>query len=335
MSTQNNPGSIEKTTRSITSRAIGKTVSSKIASSAIGKAIGSALGAIGGTVVPLVGNIVGGLIGTALGGLIAKGAKDVARTIGALPFAIANLASQVATIVSLSIAQALGATFSAFLAALVILTMFTAFALFIINSGAYIVPPHSNDVAIGPDSPPISQDCPDGGPSGWPVATDNGQVYYIAQGPYTQWSHSGLEAIDVSFNAPKGTVRPNYTVIATHPGIIISYGVDQNGGLWLDMLGECSNGVAFRTRHVHFDSISANITQGMRVDKGFVLGIVGSTGQATGPHDHYEFRAVRRFDSGRNANSPFRMEPPFIPKPVTRGCVDGSRIHPPCNVRVP
>jgi len=333
MSGQNKPSLTEKGARSAINRAVEKKISSKIASTAIGKAISSVLGAIGGTVVPLVGNIVGGLIGTTFGGTIAKGAKNVARTIGALPFAIANLASQIATIVSLSLAQALGATFGVLFAALAILVMFTAFVIFIINSGAYVMP-HSN-VTLGPNSPPISQDCPDGGPSGWPVATDDGQVYYIAQGPFTQWSHSGLEAIDVSYNAPKGTVRPNYTVIATHPGIIISFGIDHDGGLWLDMIGECSNGVAFRTRHVHFDSISANITQGMRVDKGFVLGIVGSTGQATGPHDHYEFRAVRRFDSGRNANSPFRMEPPFIPKPVTRGCVDGSRIHPPCNVRVP
>ncbi len=333
MDTQNKSSLTETTARPAISRAVGKKISSKIASTAIGKAIGSAFGAIGGTIFPIIGNIAGSIIGGAAAGLITKGAKNVGKAIGALPFATASLANQIAMVVTLSLAQALGATFGILLAALAILVMFTAFTIFIINSGAYIMP-HSN-VTLDPDFPPISQDCPDGGPSGWPVATDNGQVYYIAQGPFTQWSHSGLEAIDVSFNAPKGTVRSNYTVIATHPGIIISFGVDHDGGLWLDMIGECSNGVAFRTRHVHFDSISANITQGMRVDRGFVLGIVGSTGQATGPHDHYEFRAVRRFDNGRNANSPFRMEPPFIPKPVTRGCIDGSRIHPPCNVRVP
>lgn len=332
---QKKPGRVEQAAEQAGAKAIGKAISSKVVNSAVGKAVGSALGAVGGTVLPVVGNVIGGVIGGAAAGAITKGVKESAKAIGALPFALANLGAQIASIFALSFTQALGAAFTFTIALAAGLAFFVAFALFIINSGAYVVPPGGGIAGGGGEPPTSSQECPEGGPAGWPVATDNGQSYYVAQGPFTQWSHTGLEAIDVQFNAPKDAIRPNYTVIATHPGVIQSMGVDAYGGLWLDMTGVCSTGLRFRTRHVHFSSISDSVVRGMRVERGFVLGIVGATGYATGPHDHYEFRAINRYDAGRYADAPFLMEPPFIPKPVTRGCVDRSATHPPCNVSVP
>lgn len=44
------------------------------------------------------------------------------------------------------------------------------------------------------------------------------------------------------------------------------------------------------TRYGHLSRISRNIRKGARVDQGDVIGYVGATGLATGPHLHYEIR---------------------------------------------
>jgi murein DD-endopeptidase MepM/ murein hydrolase activator NlpD len=48
------------------------------------------------------------------------------------------------------------------------------------------------------------------------------------------------------------------------------------------------NGIT--TRYGHLRSIARHIRRGLRVQQSQVIGYVGSTGLATGPHLHYEFR---------------------------------------------
>jgi murein DD-endopeptidase MepM/ murein hydrolase activator NlpD len=48
------------------------------------------------------------------------------------------------------------------------------------------------------------------------------------------------------------------------------------------------NGIT--TRYGHLRSIARNVRRGVRVEQGQIIGYVGSTGLATGPHLHYEFR---------------------------------------------
>jgi murein DD-endopeptidase MepM/ murein hydrolase activator NlpD len=56
---------------------------------------------------------------------------------------------------------------------------------------------------------------------------------------------------------------------------------------------EVSHGYGYVTRYAHLSDFS--VRPGDRVDRGEVLGNVGSTGQSTGPHLHYEvFRDGRR-----------------------------------------
>jgi murein DD-endopeptidase MepM/ murein hydrolase activator NlpD len=48
------------------------------------------------------------------------------------------------------------------------------------------------------------------------------------------------------------------------------------------------NGIT--TRYGHLRSFAAGVRRGTHVSQGQVVGYVGSTGLATGPHLHYEFR---------------------------------------------
>lgn len=49
------------------------------------------------------------------------------------------------------------------------------------------------------------------------------------------------------------------------------------------------HGETFETKYLHLSRIARGIRQGTRVTQGKVIGYVGATGYATGPHLHYEF----------------------------------------------
>lgn len=86
--------------------------------------------------------------------------------------------------------------------------------------------------------------------------------------------HSGLD-----FRAPTGT-----PVRAAAAGRIIDAG--PNGGY--GRMVEIDHGYGITTRYAHMSSIAVN--DGDRIEKGAVLGYVGTTGRSTGSHLHYEVR---------------------------------------------
>lgn len=86
--------------------------------------------------------------------------------------------------------------------------------------------------------------------------------------------HSGLD-----FRAPTGT-----PIRAVAAGRIIDAG--PNGGY--GRMVEIDHGFGITTRYAHMSSIAVN--DGDQVEKGAVIGHVGSTGRSTGPHLHYEVR---------------------------------------------
>lgn len=92
----------------------------------------------------------------------------------------------------------------------------------------------------------------------------------------TMRSHNGID-----YSAATGT-----PVRAAANATVISAG----------RAGGCGNMVALRhrndivTRYCHLNSITSGLRPGVKVSQGDVIGRVGTTGNSTGPHLHYEFR---------------------------------------------
>ena len=96
--------------------------------------------------------------------------------------------------------------------------------------------------------------------------------------PFLQtWrAHKGVD-----FAAPTGT-----PVRAAGSGRVIVAGT-QGGYGKVVML---QHGGSYSTVYAHLSRFAAGINAGVHVDQGEVIGYVGQTGWATGPHLHYEFR---------------------------------------------
>lgn len=89
-------------------------------------------------------------------------------------------------------------------------------------------------------------------------------------------SHKGVD-----YAAPRGT-----PVKATGAGKIVLRG--KKGGYGKTVVVQ--HGSRYSTLYAHLNSYARGLRNGSRVQQGQVIGYVGSTGLATGPHLHYEFR---------------------------------------------
>ena len=83
----------------------------------------------------------------------------------------------------------------------------------------------------------------------------------------------------VDFAAPKGT-----PVYAGGNGIIEYVG--NNGGYGKYIRIRHNN--EYKTAYAHLSGFNKGISKGVRVNQGDIIGYVGSTGNSTGPHLHYE-----------------------------------------------
>lgn len=114
----------------------------------------------------------------------------------------------------------------------------------------------------------------DGRPSGMPVAGTLTNSYGNRMDPFS--GEPGFhEGVDIS--APSGA-----WVKATGDGVVTFSG-------WKSGFGnvvELTHFGDFTTRYAHLSTIRTPL--GSRVKRGFVVGLVGSTGRSTGPHCHYE-----------------------------------------------
>ncbi|WP_062107937.1 M23 family metallopeptidase [Bacillus niameyensis] len=97
---------------------------------------------------------------------------------------------------------------------------------------------------------------------------------YISSGVGQRWGslHKGIDI-----------ARPsNYTIKAADNGVVVSAG--WNGGYGNKIVIDHQNG--YRTVYAHLKTI--NVSVGQKVEKGSAIGIMGSTGNSTGIHLHFE-----------------------------------------------
>lgn len=156
-------------------------------------------------------------------------------------------------------------------------------------------------------------------PAGWPV-----ERFIVTQGPDTpgavggeQTSHRGVEAVDMAGNM-------NIPVRATHNGIATA------------TTQRCSDSVCgygnyvmitspqgFSTIYAHLSGFA--VSTGEDIEAGTIIGYLGSTGNSTGPHVHYEFPDTShqcvpgrnlRLENVGDANYPGS----YVPETVNRSC---------------
>jgi murein DD-endopeptidase MepM/ murein hydrolase activator NlpD len=92
----------------------------------------------------------------------------------------------------------------------------------------------------------------------------------------------------VDYAAPAGT-----PVRATADGAVTLAGVSGGYGNTVQL----RHSGAYSTLYAHLSRVAPHVRAGVRVRQGEVIGYVGATGWATGPHLHYEFRVN---DEARN-----------------------------------
>ncbi len=83
----------------------------------------------------------------------------------------------------------------------------------------------------------------------------------------------------VDFGAPTGT-----HVKAAGQGVVVKIGYYGDYGKYVKI----RHGNGFETAYAHLSRFACNLKRGMKVSQNQVIGYVGSTGMATGPHLHFE-----------------------------------------------
>ncbi|HET6797966.1 MAG TPA: peptidoglycan DD-metalloendopeptidase family protein [Gemmatimonadales bacterium] len=91
---------------------------------------------------------------------------------------------------------------------------------------------------------------------------------------------------------------PGTPVMAAGDGVVLRAGRGGGYGNLIEL--RHLNGIT--TRYGHLRGFARGIRAGMRVQQGQVIGYVGSTGLATGPHLHYEFRVGGVAKDSRKVN---------------------------------
>jgi len=112
-------------------------------------------------------------------------------------------------------------------------------------------------------------------PQGWPLLSPTrvASGFGVRKNPFGR----GYEFHDgIDLPAPYGT-----PILATAPGVVVEAG-------WSRVLGryvKVDHGFGYQTVYGHMSRI--RVARGDRVQRGEVVGYVGSTGRSTGPHVHY------------------------------------------------
>jgi murein DD-endopeptidase MepM/ murein hydrolase activator NlpD len=118
-------------------------------------------------------------------------------------------------------------------------------------------------------------------PTIWPTMGWVSSAFAYRDDPFTgkKTFHYGID-IATNFGNP---------VVATADGIVLSMGNDKIGGRNIVL----SHGNGITTHYLHLSKFM-NLKVGQKVKRGDIIGQVGKTGKALGPHLHYEVRVNNR-----------------------------------------
>lgn len=107
----------------------------------------------------------------------------------------------------------------------------------------------------------------------WPAPT----ARQISQ----HYGHNGHNGTDITTNGALG--RP---IVAAASGTVVEVGSGWNGGYGNCVVIDHGNGL--RTRYAHCQNNSVRVRVGQKVSQGQQIASIGSTGNSTGPHLHFE-----------------------------------------------
>ncbi|MBA2721031.1 MAG: M23 family metallopeptidase [Chloroflexi bacterium] len=142
-----------------------------------------------------------------------------------------------------------------------------------------------------PSKTPSKASSSNGGTTRPPTTYTGGKFTWPVAGGYiSQYYHYGHYGIDIA--ADRGT-----RVKAAGGGTVIFAGWKSNGGgyqVWL------AHGSGLYTTYNHMASVS--VGRGQRVSRGQQIGRVGATGNASGPHLHFEVWRGTIWASGKRVN---------------------------------
>jgi len=111
-------------------------------------------------------------------------------------------------------------------------------------------------------------------PEVWPVRGEITSGFGVRLDPF---SGEGVRHAGIDISAPYGSA-----VAATADGIVVV--AEPDGGYGREILIDHGNG--FTTMYGHLSQIK--VVVGQEVKRGQIIGAIGMTGKATGPHLHYE-----------------------------------------------
>jgi|RhiMethySRZTD1v2_1073278.scaffolds.fasta_scaffold15942_3 murein DD-endopeptidase MepM/ murein hydrolase activator NlpD len=110
--------------------------------------------------------------------------------------------------------------------------------------------------------------------------------------------------LGIDYGAPTGA-----PVVAVSPGTVVSVGWSGGGGNMVRL----RHGSGYESYYLHLSSFAKGIRAGVHVDQGQLIGRVGATGTATGPHLDYRLRKNGVFV---NPLTEHRKLPPGEPIPA-------------------
>jgi len=129
--------------------------------------------------------------------------------------------------------------------------------------------------------------------------------YYAEDGSSLQkaFLRNPIEVAKVSSQFNNGRLHPIFKKIKAHMGTDYAAApgtpINTTGDGVVEFVGKQSgygnvviidHGRGYSTLYAHMKGFKKGLSQGMKVSQGDILGFVGSTGYATGPHLHYEFK---------------------------------------------